>query len=318
MTNSYTFESDVMNGVYDLTIHINDVPSGSFDIYFTYGNLYTFLHNYNIDVIDENDKIKIINNSDNKYYITLEQLDKIISISLEPKALDQTPIRLNVASLFGSEDPCATPVKDNILNSDLFEESNYDFPSGDVLFYFRNLELETKSISLSTVSDDGGFYQPTIVDNPTLTSRYDLMSVSLASNSCERVDPCTYATPTIIIGSLNDGGMYEFYINDQLIEQTHSAFRRDLVGSLKTILESYNVNLIPLYEDFVEVSLEADRYQGAELGKFVNNSNQIIRIKILTLDANSIDRVYPDTGNDSYTYIEGIDRGIEFCLSIIP
>ena len=312
MTNSYTFESDVMNGVYDLTIHINDVPSGSFDIYFTYGNLYTFLHNYNIDVIDENDKIKIINNSDNKYYITLEQLDKIISISLEPKALDQTPIRLNVSSLFGSEDPCATPVKDNILNSDLFEESNYDFPSGDVLFYFRNLELETKSISLSTVSDDGGFYQPTVVDNPTLTSRYDLMSVSLASNSCERVDPCTYATPTIKLGVLDSYGYYDFYINGELLDVARAFDPR---GSFKTILEEYGVMLIPLDSNFQEVQLSGNKYPWAEIGYFINNGPRDITLKIETVDANAIATDYPDSGNTSASFTR---KGVEFCLSPSP
>ena len=79
MTNSYLFEPD-QHGLYFVSVRTNNVDSGSLEFNLTYGNMYSFFHNYNIDVIDEHDKIKLINRSNNKYYITLKQPDKIIEI----------------------------------------------------------------------------------------------------------------------------------------------------------------------------------------------------------------------------------------------
>lgn len=53
---------------------------------------------------------------------------------------------------------------------------------------------------------------------------------------------------------------------------------------------------------------------GAEIGRFINNSPNLIRIKILPIDASPIETVYPDTGNNSWNLISG---GIEFCLAPI-
>ena len=59
MTNTYIFESD-LTGMYEVTLNTNNVLSGPFNLNFTYGNLYTFLHNYNIDVVDENDAVLVL------------------------------------------------------------------------------------------------------------------------------------------------------------------------------------------------------------------------------------------------------------------
>lgn len=224
MTNEYTFESVNMSGIYAVTIHINNALSGSFDINFTYGNLYTFLYNYNIDVVDDNNRIKIINKSDNKYYITLKQLDKIIAISLEPKTIDQTPIRLNVNSLFGSQDSCATPIENEIINETDYTQVSYNSPLYDSLFYFRNLGTETKKINISFSNESATFLKSeTIEQNYSLTYSPNSIKFCLSENLCPTIDTSICDDATYQTGCITLNGTFDLEINESLVLAKASA-----------------------------------------------------------------------------------------------
>lgn len=308
MTNTFIFDSDV-NGLYQLTVQTNNSTSESFELNFTYGNLYTFLYNYNIDVIDENNKLKIINNSDNNYYITLKQLDKIIEIILGPKASDEIPIRLNVNSLFGPDGPCDQPLKSLILQSN--QESDFEYLDSDVTLYFRNLDSIPKTISMEKLDSQGYFYRPEFTNNPTLNVQDEQVSFCLSSNLCEEPGNCDGSTYTFTVGYITDGGYYEVYVNDVRLNNVR-AYK--LNGNFKSELDEYGVNLIPLDSDLNVVEQIGNYVPGAEIGRFINNSPNLIRIKILPIDASPIETVYPDTGNNSWNLISG---GIEFCLAPI-
>lgn len=306
MTNTFIFDSD-MNGLYQLTIQTNSNISESFELNFTYGNLYTFLYNYNIDVIDENNKLKIINNSDNNYYITLKQLDKIIEIILGPKTLNETPIRLNVTSLFGPDGPCDQPLKS--LISQYQQESDFEYLDSDVTLYFRNLDPTPKVITMERPVNEGYFYRPESTNNPTLNVQDEQISFCLSSNLCEEMGECVGATYEFKVGSLNDGGYYEVYVNDVRLQNVR-AYKPN--GNFRSELDEYGITLIPLDSNHNPVEQIDNYVPGAEIGYFINNTNFDIRIKILTIDANPIQTVYPDTGNNSWNLIPG---GIEFCLA---
>ena len=313
MTNTYIFESD-LTGMYEVTLNTNNVLSGTFNLNFTYGNLYTFLHNYNIDVVDENDKIKIINNSENNYYISLKQLDKIIEVILGPKSISETPIRLSASRLFGPEMPCKDSLRDFITLELGYVETDFEYLLLTNLFYLKNLDETPKQITITNLGETGEFFELMYPNNPTIQITPSTMSVCLSPNICDDSggSVCDGATPTIKLGVLDSYGYYDFYINGELLDVARAFDPR---GSFKTILEEYGVMLIPLDNNFQEVQLSGNNYPGAEIGYFINNGPRDITLKIETVDANAIQTDYPDSGNTSASFTR---KGVEFCLSPSP
>lgn len=219
MTNTYIFESD-LTGMYEVTLNTNNVLSGPFNLNFTYGNLYTFLHNYNIDVVDENDKIKIINNSENNYYISLKQLDKIIEITLGPKSISETPIRLSASRLFGPEMPCKDSLRDFITLELGYVETDFEYLLLTNLFYLKNLDVTPKQITITNLGETGEFFEPMYPNNPTLQITPSTMSVCLSPNICDDTggSACDGATPTIKLGALDNFTTTKGYSKDAIID----------------------------------------------------------------------------------------------------
>ena len=124
---------------------------------------------------------------------------------------------------------------------------------------------------------------------------------------------CEGATPQITLGVMTNGGLYEVYVNEQLIENSTGLFEgRSDYDSIATILaRDHQIQLTGLTSDLIE---STDVYKNdIEIGRFKNLGSEYVRIGIRILDANSITNQYPPLNPTFPGFSENYP--VSFCLA---
>lgn len=117
---------------------------------------------------------------------------------------------------------------------------------------------------------------------------------TFAMTSEDRIDFCL-APPAgvnhITIGSITDGGIINVYLNDQWLNANDIFFFRN--GGASDLLRQAGIEVTPLTSSG-ELATDSGggRYYDADRASIVNTTSVQQNIRIVLLDANSVDRNY--------------------------
>jgi hypothetical protein len=154
-------------------------------------------------------------------------------------------------------------------------------------------------------------------ENPTVINEFDVygrISYCLLANSNPEPVGCEGSITSCTMGTLTSGGYYKIYVNDvEIIESTRLFIEEEWARSLSKILkDDFNVVLVPLKLD---LSLSTDPYfNDVENGRFENQNNQYIKLRIVTIDASAINQQF-EPMNGSFQLTPRPNEGASFCLS---
>lgn len=172
MTKSYIIEENIEGFEMELSVYDNEFLQFVQTITISYGTLYSYLHSFNISVEDENNKIKITNNTNNKYKILLKNsvLDLVIVLYQEDV--------LSPTSLF---DSCAVPIEDDLLKSDAGVTERIEY-SG--IIYLKNITGEAKEVSIEFLGEEteSRFNQPRLEEYVSNASQNDSILITQANS----------------------------------------------------------------------------------------------------------------------------------------
>ena len=138
-------------------------------------------------------------------------------------------------------------------------------------------------------------------------------NVFLGKKTSDVVLGCEGATSQITLGMMTNGGMYEVYVNEQLIENSTGLFEgRSDYDSIATILaRDHNIQLTGLTAD---LSVSTDPYKNdIEIGRFKNLGSDYVKIGIKIMDANPITSQYPPLNPTFPGFSENYP--VSFCLA---
>lgn len=184
MTKSYIIEENIEGFEMELSVYDNEFLQFVQTITISYGNLYSYLHSFNISVEDENNKIKITNNTNNKYKILLKNnvMDLIIILYQEDI--------LSPTLLFQSIDPCAVPIQDDLRQSDA---NQTDRIQSTGTLYFKNTMMEPKEVSIEFLDSNLKFNQANIGEYVSDSSQNRSININQANSKasfCLAPDRC--------------------------------------------------------------------------------------------------------------------------------
>lgn len=174
MTKSYIIEENIEGFEMELSVYDNEFLQFVQTVTISYGNLYSYLHSFNISVEDENNKIKITNNTNNKYKILLKNnvLDLVIVLYQEDV--------LSPTTLFDTVDFCAVPIEDDILKSDANATELIEY-SG--IIYLKNITDESKEVSLEFLGEtESRFNQTRLAEYVSNASQNDSILITQANS----------------------------------------------------------------------------------------------------------------------------------------